>query len=436
MSAYTVQAGFAVYCYATVTVEANSIEDACRAAIEEASADERWKASDHVGNAFIAAIGEGADACPWSGPVSALPVPDDFQRTRRAAAHHDHRFRPVRRHRRPARYRPRPVRRQRGHRYDRDIRPAAATWQQARRHGHAPRRRATRHFCPRRQGHRSCGGVERRQRGGGNRLNLPRPIEAGPAAKGRSARKVEDSGARSLLSLRPAAVLQDRGGGVFSRQRPSWRPSMPDIEAPPDTTPAGSPPAMHPMDPSRGQDLSPKFVALLCWALGFEPLTEPAITGVVVSGECVFAATTDDLFFNALIGSWSDLEANLPRLGRRLRSRSVHGRWTGGKAPEDRAISFPDLPKGYDRHRDALVIINPGACSPASDALPIHACRQAIAEGADQRTDPAIHLMATQLAFLTDAKADLDLSEYQHLMEVCRARAADRRNLPVREPVA
>ena len=86
---------------------------------------------------------------------------------------------------------------------------------------------------------------------------------------------------------------------------------MPDIEAPPDTTPASPPPAMHPMDPSRGQDLSPKFVALLCWALGVEPLTEPAITGVVVSGECVFAATTDDLFFNALIGSWSDLEANL-----------------------------------------------------------------------------------------------------------------------------
>ena len=78
MSAYTVQAGFAVYCYATVTVEADSIEDACRAAIEEADAGERWKASDHVGNAFIAAIGEGADACPWSGPVSALPVPDDF----------------------------------------------------------------------------------------------------------------------------------------------------------------------------------------------------------------------------------------------------------------------------------------------------------------------------------------------------------------------
>ena len=78
MSAYTVQAAVAVYCYATVTVEADSIEDACRGAIDEANAGQRWKASDRFGNAFVAAIGEGADACPWSGPVSALPVPDDF----------------------------------------------------------------------------------------------------------------------------------------------------------------------------------------------------------------------------------------------------------------------------------------------------------------------------------------------------------------------
>ena len=78
MTRYTVQAGYAVYVYATVSVEADSIEDACRAAIQEADATERWKASDHVGDAFVAAIGEGADACPWSGPVSALPVPDRF----------------------------------------------------------------------------------------------------------------------------------------------------------------------------------------------------------------------------------------------------------------------------------------------------------------------------------------------------------------------
>ena len=78
MTRYTVQAGCAVYVYATVSVEADSIEDACRAAFREADATERWKASDHVGDPFVAAIGEGADACPRSGPVSALPVPDQF----------------------------------------------------------------------------------------------------------------------------------------------------------------------------------------------------------------------------------------------------------------------------------------------------------------------------------------------------------------------
>ena len=206
--------------------------------------------------------------------------------------------------------------------------------------------------------------------------------------------------------------------------------------------PAGPQPATHPMDPRRGEeplaDVRGRILVLGCWASPPHHRARP-LPNVAVSSELrVLAATTDDPLVRCpYLGSIeSDFEAQPPRLGRRLRSRSVHGRWTGGKAPEDRAISFPDLPKGYDRHRDALVIINPGACSPASDALPIHACRQAIAEGADQRTDPAIHLMATQLAFLTDAKADLDLSEYQHLMEVCRARAADRRNLPVREPVA
>ena len=90
-------------------------------------------------------------------------------------------------------------------------------------------------------------------------------------------------------------------------------------------------------------------------------------------------------------------------------------------------MSFPDLPAGYDRHCEALVIVDPGACNPAGIALAIHnACRQAIAEGSDQRTDAAIRLMVTQLAFLTDANSDLDLAEYQRLMEVCRARAAER----------
>ena len=60
------------------------------------------------------------------------------------------------------------------------------------------------------------------------------------------------------------------------------------------TTPAAPPPALHPMDPAKGESLSPKFAALLCWAIGRPAMTNPAITGVAVSGECVYAATTDD----------------------------------------------------------------------------------------------------------------------------------------------
>ena len=100
-------------------------------------------------------------------------------------------------------------------------------------------------------------------------------------------------------------------------------------------------------------------------------------------------------------------------------------------------MTFPDLPKGYDRHRAALDIVDPGASNPSGVALAIHnACRQAIAEGVSQREDPAIRLMVTQLAFLTDGNADLDLAEYQRLVEVCRARAADRSFLQFRDPVA
>ncbi len=86
---------------------------------------------------------------------------------------------------------------------------------------------------------------------------------------------------------------------------------MPDLHIEAPSAPAPPPPALHPMDPARGESLSPKFTALLCWAIGRPPMTEPAITGVAVTGDCVFAATDRDPFFNALIGSWSDVEANL-----------------------------------------------------------------------------------------------------------------------------
>ncbi|MDE0334470.1 MAG: toprim domain-containing protein [Defluviicoccus sp.] len=64
-------------------------------------------------------------------------------------------------------------------------------------------------------------------------------------------------------------------------------------------------------------------------------------------------------------------------------------------------MSFPDLPAGYDRHRAALDIVDPGACNPSGVALALHsACRQTIAEGVSQREDPAVRLIGLQLAYL------------------------------------
>ena len=87
---------------------------------------------------------------------------------------------------------------------------------------------------------------------------------------------------------------------------------MPDVHtAALPATPPGPAPAPHPMDPRRGVGLSPAFAAYLCWLLDLEPLTEPAVTGAAVSGECVFVATTAAPFHDALLGAWSDVEANL-----------------------------------------------------------------------------------------------------------------------------
>ena len=52
-----------------------------------------------------------------------------------------------------------------------------------------------------------------------------------------------------------------------------------------------------------------------------------------------------------------------------------------------------------------------------------NACRQVIAEGGNQRTDPAVRLIVTQLSYLTNSHADLDPDEYRALIEACKARA-------------
>ena len=88
------------------------------------------------------------------------------------------------------------------------------------------------------------------------------------------------------------------------------------------------------------------------------------------------------------------------------------------------AASLGALPAGHNRHRDALLIVDPGACNPSGVALSLHnACRQVIAEGGDQRTDPAVRLIVTQLSYLTNSQADLDTAEYGRLIEACRKKA-------------
>ena len=90
-------------------------------------------------------------------------------------------------------------------------------------------------------------------------------------------------------------------------------------------------------------------------------------------------------------------------------------------------MTFPGLPAGYDRHRAALDIVDPGACNPSGVALALHtACRQAIAEGVPQRDDPAIRLIGLQLAYLLQVDRILDTEEYGRLIEQCRLRAEER----------
>ena len=74
-------------------------------------------------------------------------------------------------------------------------------------------------------------------------------------------------------------------------------------------------PAIHPMDPRRGENLSPMFTAFLCWLLGLPPMTEPAITGIALAGDSVLAATDVDPYFNAHLGSLTDFERNIHAWG-------------------------------------------------------------------------------------------------------------------------
>ena len=97
------------------------------------------------------------------------------------------------------------------------------------------------------------------------------------------------------------------------------------MSAPGSPTAAPAAPAMHPLDPRRGENLSPfagltrphwghgpgSLAAVLSWALQLPPVTTPAVTGIPVSGNCVFAATDADPFHDTSIGDFRDLRRNL-----------------------------------------------------------------------------------------------------------------------------
>lgn len=89
------------------------------------------------------------------------------------------------------------------------------------------------------------------------------------------------------------------------------------------------------------------------------------------------------------------------------------------------ANPFPgDLPEGHDRFRDALLIVDPGACNPSGVALALYnACRQVIREGGDQRTDPAVRLIVSQLSYLTNSHANIDAEDYRGLIDACKSRS-------------
>ena len=76
MTHYTVCCGYASHYHNTVTVEADSLDEALEKAIELAGDDPHWKSVDQASQTFVEALAEGMDADPWGD--TAIPVPDRF----------------------------------------------------------------------------------------------------------------------------------------------------------------------------------------------------------------------------------------------------------------------------------------------------------------------------------------------------------------------
>ena len=81
-----------------------------------------------------------------------------------------------------------------------------------------------------------------------------------------------------------------------------------------------------------------------------------------------------------------------------------------------------DLPSIPKRHRDALAIVEQGACNPSGIAHSIgEACREVRTERGVPSQDPAVRLMGLQLANVLDLGDSLELDEFRRLRDACRA---------------
>ena len=77
---WTVQVGYNAHHRNTVTVEADTLEQALEKAVETANEDAAgWRSTDHVSESFVDAVCEGADADPWDRDAT-LPVPARFSK--------------------------------------------------------------------------------------------------------------------------------------------------------------------------------------------------------------------------------------------------------------------------------------------------------------------------------------------------------------------
>ena len=123
MTHYTVCCGYASHYRNTVTVEADTLDEALAKAIEQVGDDPHWKSADCCVPTFVDAIAEGEDADPWGD--TAISIPDPFTHNGEPPVVTLTGLRPpARRHRGRGRHRPYSFRRTRRHGDDGDHRSA------------------------------------------------------------------------------------------------------------------------------------------------------------------------------------------------------------------------------------------------------------------------------------------------------------------------